>query len=630
MPKRRENCFFGLHFDFHSRGALPVGQVMQPEIIARLLDETKPDYVQVDTKGHPGHSSYPTRVGNPAPLIAADPLKMWREATRARDIALFGHHSGLYDQKVCAQHPEWAVVDERGVVSDSYLSVFSDYADAFLIPQLLELALDWELDGAWVDGECWGTKLDYSENALRAWRKEHDTPPPKPGEAGFHDYLEFIRKGFTAYVTHYLEVLREKAPNFQITSNWIWSAYMPEEPTVNVAFLSGDYMPNNSLNSARANGRFISCQGFPWDLMAWGHNSEAMWTTDDRSTKEYIQHAQEAAYVMALGGGFQFYNIQYGEGGTVQEWAIPIWKKTAEFVRAREPYCKGVQPVPQVGILLPSEAHKALIDTPYQNESPALNAAIGLIHLAQDCGYSSEILETHHIEKFKDYPVIVLAHSTDMEQKTIDALREYAANGGQLLVASPDAAGLLGFAVTQPEERLIHLCDGQRVAPLFIRSADFKGADEVVGEYYLDNYMRDGAYAAAVKRGNVVALGFDLGNAYPANRTPCIRSFFKSQMARLFPQPLVTVEGSSYAELTITQRDGKLFVHLLNYAGDHNTIGVRSYDEIPALRDLTVRIHTEKEPACVTIQPAHRVWEGDKRVIRIDKLEVHTILEIEF
>ncbi len=632
--KRRCESYFGLHFDFHSRGDRPVGDDLRYDVIAKLLDEVKPDYVQIDTKGHPGFSSYPTRVGHPAPDMRGDQVRMWRELTEERGIALYGHHSGLFDMTVAAKHPEWAVVDENGAVSTGYLSVFGGYADGFLIPQLLELALDRKLDGAWVDGECWGVKLDYSEAAVRAWAKVSSVRPPKPGEEGFEDYLEFIRGGFRAYVKHYIEAVKAKAPDFQLTSNWMYSAYMPEKPTVPIDFMSGDYSPKNSVNSARLNGRFLACQNLPWDLMAWGHNSEGMWQTENRSTKEAVQHCQEAAFILALGGGFQFYNIQYGQGSTVQEWAIPIWKETADFVRAREPFLKGARLVPQVGIFLPSEAHRAGLTVPFASWSPSMNAAKGLIQLAQDSGYSSEILETHQLleNDLSAYGAILLGRIAALDESSKAKLEKYVEDGGSLLLASPQSAAAFGFEIGEIADRLIHIRGGNALAPIQTLSADFAGQYGAVGSYYLDNYMENGPFPAAVLekrgKGTVIALGFDAGTVYPTNRTNCMKDFFRAQMKRLFPNPAVELSGSEYAEFTLLERENELLVNLLNYGGPHDVAGVRSYNEVPALGPLHVKLNLSFTPKQIILEPSHTVWNGSTDEIVVDRLDLHTVIRI--
>ena len=73
-PRRlkRPESFLGIHFDFHAGAdCTEVGKNMTPEMVAASVDKVQPDYVQIDCKGHPGYSSYPTKVGNPAPVLSA-------------------------------------------------------------------------------------------------------------------------------------------------------------------------------------------------------------------------------------------------------------------------------------------------------------------------------------------------------------------------------------------------------------------------------------------------------------------------------------------------------------------------------------------------------------------------------
>ena len=355
MKKKRARSFLGIHFDFHAMPGQTVCRPFRPDLTARMLDAVRPDFVQCDTKGHPGLSSYPTDVGNRADEILHDPLRMWRDLTEERDIALYGHHSGLYDRKAAELHPDWAVVDENGNVSQEFLSPFSPYAEELLIPQLKELCDVYRLDGAWVDGECWGLYLDYGPYAAAAYEKETGKKTlPRRGEEGYAGYREFCREGFRRYVAKYVTALKEHNPDFEVTSNWMYSAYMPEPPSAHVDFLSGDYATSDSMESARFQGRCLAARGMTWDLMAWGQNAvPCSWQTRNRTEKEPVQYCQEASEVLALGGAFQFFNIMYGGGGILQEWMIPTWEKTAAFCRERQEICFGAKLIPQVGILYP-------------------------------------------------------------------------------------------------------------------------------------------------------------------------------------------------------------------------------------------------------------------------------------
>ena len=74
---KRADSFLGIHFDFHAReDCKDMGKNVTPEMVENIIDLVKPDYVQCDCKGHPGFSSYPTKVGNPVPGFVRDQLKI--------------------------------------------------------------------------------------------------------------------------------------------------------------------------------------------------------------------------------------------------------------------------------------------------------------------------------------------------------------------------------------------------------------------------------------------------------------------------------------------------------------------------------------------------------------------------
>jgi len=84
---KRSESFLGIHFDFHAgEDSKEVGKNTNREMIEYIIDMVQPDYIQCDAKGHPGYSSYPTIVGNQAPGIIHDPLKIWREVTAEKGV----------------------------------------------------------------------------------------------------------------------------------------------------------------------------------------------------------------------------------------------------------------------------------------------------------------------------------------------------------------------------------------------------------------------------------------------------------------------------------------------------------------------------------------------------------------
>ena len=123
-PKRKDS-FFGMHFDFHAgREQAGIGAQLDEDTLEQLISRVKPDYVQCDTKGHAGNSSYPTQVGYPAPDMQGDILRLWRRVTARHGVALYAHHSGVWDNRALEHHPEWAAVNRDGVPDRQKTSVF--------------------------------------------------------------------------------------------------------------------------------------------------------------------------------------------------------------------------------------------------------------------------------------------------------------------------------------------------------------------------------------------------------------------------------------------------------------------------------------------------------------------------
>ncbi|NMA20554.1 MAG: hypothetical protein GX927_08235 [Lentisphaerae bacterium] len=643
LNKKRKDCFLGIHFDFHAMPGEEVPAIYCPELYGAMLDAVHPDYVQCDTKGHAGLSSYPSKVGNRAKLKdGIDILRMMRDATAKRGIPLYGHHSGLYDRKAVELHPDWAVINIDGEPEKDIVSAFSPYVDELLVPQLRELAGEYHLDGAWIDGDSWMAQVDYSHWATDAYKEKYCKVPPRPGDADYENYREFCRDGFRSYVRHYIDTIKAEFPEFQITSNWIFSAMMPEKLDVNVDFLSGDYAPENALESARFHGRVLECRNIAWDLLAWGqHALPCCWKTRNRNTKELQQYCQEASMTIAMGGGFEFFNIHYGSGGLIQEWAIPIWRKTAEYCRERE-VCFGSRIMPELGVLLPCDRNAEENTRLYCN-APGGLALEKWINALQDCQYSSKVLLEHHIveQELSQYRIIVIPAAERICETAQKALCQYVNAGGILLVDTGSAQFFEtfgGYSSSAPETKLIFVDSGNALAAGEVACKTFQTKEaEGFGRIFPNNFYADehsfAGYIRHTGKGCIGILTFDFGSFYADNRSTAIRKFLQNTLEKLGYRPTIRVSGSSFADLTVTTKDGELLVSLINTAGEHNVKPVRSYGEIPPIGPLTVTFAPELGVKSIQAIPRNQELELKHNVdgsctITIERIEIHTVLKI--
>jgi len=251
---RRADSFFGFHTDFHAmKTDRNIGENTTPEMINAIIDMIGPDYIEVDTKGHFGVSSYPTKVGNHADNIVGDPLRVWRDVTAQRGVALYGHHSGVWDNFAIEKNPEWAaVLNPQGRRSPSIASIFGPYLDQLLIPQLIELGMDYGLDGVWIDGNVWSCVVDHSEIAEKTFKEETGLDAPKaPGDPSCFPWMRFQREAFRNSLRHVIREVREKVPGLQIADNWAFTEQMPEPVSIDVDYISGDMCGYNCVNVAR-------------------------------------------------------------------------------------------------------------------------------------------------------------------------------------------------------------------------------------------------------------------------------------------------------------------------------------------------------------------------------------------
>ena len=568
---KRADSFLGVHFDFHAgEDCNRVGERTTSEMVELVIDKVRPDYIQIDCKGHRGYSSYPTRVGNPAPGFVGDPLRIWRDVTRRRGVALYMHYSGVWDYHAVKTHPEWAAVNADGKPDNRATSVFGPYVDELMIPQLRELAGKYEVDGVWVDGDCWGTVADYGEKAVREFCNltGAEAAPRKAGEPYWHEWMGFNREAFSRYLRHYVDELKASHRQFQVISNWAFSDHMPEAVTAGVAGLSGDFSPDDSVNSARFAGRCLEDQGLAWDLMSWSFSRKT------RKQKPAIQLMQEAALVLAMGGGYQAYFKQDRDGAVRNPAEMDVMAEVARFCRARQAYCHRSAAVGQIALLYSTAGH--------YHESPRLfhwTGSRGVTVLRKALTqilknqYGVQVLSEHHLKgKMSKWPVIIVPGWTYLESSFRDELGTYVKSGGRLL--------LIG---------------------------------EGTGELFKSELEKS--------NGNSIVLIDAVDDSFP------------DIMKKLLPEPIVEVSGSPDVDISPRMLNGKLSIHLVNTSGPHADAPEGGIKEVKPIGPLKVAVRLAEAPSSITLQPEKKplkfTWADGRASVTVPLLEIYSILEIE-
>ncbi|AUD03438.1 type 1 glutamine amidotransferase family protein [Spirosoma pollinicola] len=643
--------YFGLHFDFHAgvHDSL-IGHNLSEHGLDSLLTAVKPDFIQVDCKGHPGVSSYSSNVTNAtvAPHITKDPLAFYRAVTRKHGIGLYLHYSGVYDEAVLAKHPNWAVQKADSTINISKTSVHGPYVDSLLIPQLNELA-DYGADGVWVDGECWATVLDYSPAALARFQTETgiQTVPRSDKDAAYSAFVEFARQSFLQYLGHYVDAVHRHIPTFRIASNWAYSSMMPEPINTHVDFLSGDLTPSNSVNSAALEGRVMAAQGQlyrkPWDLMSWSFWYEFNPVQRQGDQKTAVHLMQEAAEIISLGGGFQAY-YQQRRDASISRREQPAMVELSRFVRARQPFCEGSVPMPQVAVLYTNSTVRAFNQSLFGNGQT--QRISGVLTALLDAQLPVEVLSEQHLKgRLNQYPIIVVSQQDSLDPDFRRDLLAYARQGGHLLIigaqTSRSFAAELGVSpaeiVTAGPRFILHGGASVVLTGPFLHVSITGENTKPIGQF-LQSEAGDPvsgviATETAFGKGKLTAVYADLSRDYQKHQSAKLRDFIASLAKPLLTKPLVEVSGSKLVHVVLNWQHDRTAVNLINTGGRHADPQVFTYDEVPPLTNLTVRIRADKKPNRIVQQPENRSlpvqYANGIATVTVPKLAVQSVLVVE-
>ncbi|MDZ7606549.1 MAG: hypothetical protein U5K79_13390 [Cyclobacteriaceae bacterium] len=561
--------------------------------------------------------------------------------TEKNNVGLYMHFSGVWDDKVVEQHPDWGIIKASGQASTQKVSFFSPYLQTYMIPQLKELSSVYHVDGAWIDGECWAVEPDYGEASFKRFTSETGITviPKKQSDPYYPDFMEYTRRLFREHMTTYVDAIHQFNPDFQITSNWAYSSLMPEKVSINVDFLSGDVTPQNGVFRSAFEARCLAPQGKPWDLMAWGFS----WNGGEMpmSIKSAVQLKQEAAQIIAMGGGVQFY-FQQNRDLSLKPWLAGMLSDIGAFCRERQPYCHKAVAVPQIALLYPSKTYQKYASAPYARP---VNMLQGALYALLDAQHSVEIVMEHNLlGNTKKYPLIVVPECKEIEPILLAELKEYVETGGNLLIIGAETTGLFsaelgilsaevmpktqGFieakaaiGAIRSQMRQVSLSSGSTNLSMFYRGSDFNQPDN-----FPSASMRQ------VGKGRIGAIYFDAGTSYFENKTHLIRDLMDNMVDEMFPEEMVTIGGTHLLHVAVNTLNNKTYLNLINVAGEHTNQSAIGYDQVPPLRDVRVKIKMPKKPSVIFGQPGNKSipfsFENNTVSLVLPSVEIHEILEI--
>ncbi len=625
------------------------------------LEKVKPDWVQCDCKGHPGYTSWPTEVGSTSPGVVKDSLRIYRDVSRELGIPLIAHYSGVIDIRAVELHPDWGRVSADGSESKGWHSHGSTcslgpYTDELMIPQMLEVIDKYDVDGFWVDGDCWGAKFCYCDRCKHAFTQQTGVTniPLEPTQPHWREWAAFHRHSFEEHVRRYTEAVKARKPECTVCSNWMYSVCHPSQVSVPVDYISGDFSPVWALPNASLESRFIASRGMNWDLMAWGfltmEKEMGGWTF-----KGAAQICQEAAVVISQGGAVSIYD-QPDRNGLLTGWHHDIMADVADFVRARKQWVRGTQSVPQVAIPH-SASHYYAANGEFLMEcwSPARQPLEGALDCLLDCHCQVDVLaQDNLIANISDYALVVVAEQTNPSAQLLSALSDYVQAGGRVLISGTNAAtdfGNLTGTIADGDSRDGHFyieVDGQSTTikgpwqPVTLNGARtwlhvLKHADPspkkaarfgreshvLERDVFLSDMTGQPPLGAKhsetpaitlnrIGKGVVAGIHSQYFTHYAQTHYPRSRKLVSNLISALSPGFIVGVDAPAKLHIVLRRQGTSTIVHLLN-TGSSNPMSPSQgmVEEVDPIENVRLEIKRPGRPSRVYLAPSIEglTWE---------------------
>ncbi len=617
-----DSVFLGLHYDLHANAEdTELGAKLTPEHLRAELEKVKPDWVQCDCKGHPGYTSWPTKVGSTSPGVVKDSLRIYRDVTRELGIPLVVHYSGVIDYRAIELHPEWQIVPSGrsdGCQANGSTCILGRYSDELMIPQMLEVIDKYDVDGFWIDGDCWGAKFCYCDRCRQAFTRETGISeiPVESTDPRWQDWAAFHRKNFEEYVRRYIEAVKARKPGCTVCSNWMYSVCHPSEVNVPIDYISGDCPYSWAMPSAELESRFVASRGMNWDLMVWGfltmEKEMSGWTF-----KSAAQIKQESAVVISQGGAVSIYDVP-NRNGLLTGWHQDIMAEVADFVRARKQWVRETESVPQVAILhSPSHYYASNGGRLLECGLQARQTLVGALDCLLDCHCQVDVLtEKNLIGHISGYKLVVIAEQTNPSAELLSALEKYVEAGGKLLISGVNASADYGNLTGTTADG--DLQDSHFYLDVDGESTTIKGPWQPVklngaqvlsyASKYVDPAQQNSGIPAItlnrIGNGAIASIHSQYFDYYSQTHYPRSRKLVGNVIDILSPDFIVSVDAPSKLHVVLRKQGTSTIVHLLN-TGSTNTMSPSQgiVEDVDTIGHVGLRIKYPSRPSSVYLAP---------------------------
>lgn len=660
-----------VHIDFHMP-EFPRNAVANFDA-KQFVAELKHAHVNVIgafTKCHFGNAFYNTAVGHKHRGLKGDFFGEVLEEAHQNDIKVIAYYSLATDEHAVKNNPDWYQVDENGQVRAGNGTVWnlpcinSPYREELVLPQIREITENYDIDGYLIDIPYNSGHKCFCMYCRRKFKQEYDMELT-PDLLHSHPALvrEFQVNSAIRCMQEIQYTVKCRKPHVQITCNGAWMMGEPEALNK-----TSDY---GLWESQPAYGTFL-CHSFkarhtrtldvPVQIMTVRFTED--WGLMSCKTAEQLKY--EFATIIANGGVLNV-GDQVMIDGTLQSGAYDVIGEAFAFVEEREKYCTRAKSVKHMA-LITNHTTEWLWE---KGEPAGLGAAKVLIegHHQFDIYYNDDF------GSLEGYKIVVLPESVQLSGQSLEKVRRFVEAGGLLVTE--------GKAAFDPEARNFALSDvlglnfleyapysfaymsvnkdlwaGNALIPQLLEGEFIKatpaGAETLsyiqwpCGESVAPRSFRhrlpppgDVSRFPAVSvnnygKGKAIYIAAPIFKSYWDNNHFWLKNIVNNTIALYDDRKPFTVKASPAIEANMMEKDGKTYLHLVNFQSSHTgSRKIAYYDPIEKIlpvHDIQVRVRKENVSK-VTLQPAGIPLEFEEKdglvAFTVPRIHIHEIVEME-
>lgn len=646
-----------IHLDFHNSPLIPdIGKEFDADRFADDLARASVNYVVCFAKCHHGMCYYNARQGQRHPSLTFDLLRAQIEACHKRDIAVSAYLSVVWEEEAARRYPEWRQLGPDGtprhkIPGQSWATVClnSPYIEEMLLPQVREVAENYDVEGLWFD------MIHLDENAcycrgcrekIRAMGLSYDTEEER---------FKFTAASVYAFLDKCSSLIRSIKPDVEIEYN----SQVRMNPRGALKHITGfEIECTPSERGYLYFPMFVRhARTFGLPVRGVTPRFHRIWA-DFGSVKSETQFLWETATFLANGAGCSI-GDQMHPRGVLDPLVYGRIGAAFEAVKAREEWCLAATPLVEAAILVDDDWTDFGI-------AKASDAVWGATRMLVECQVQFNLID--RAADFTPYRLLILPDNRLLDEPTITKLNAFIRNGGAIVAAadggwaqadgrfSLEALPLSERGQTSTSANYIRLAEAFRgavdpfdyVVRYRFRQVEPGPGCEVLAQTVLPYFERTpehftshhqappdqpGAYPALIRKDRVIYCAAPLFAAYHRDGDTHCRQIFARCLETLLPDRLLSLGPRPMIEAGVLQQGTRTVVHLVNYAASKHGAAPETIEAIPPLFKIPLRCRVPRKPARVYLAPdrselAFEYFGGSVRC-EVPRLDVHALLVIE-